>query len=190
MKHSITRTATIFHTVTKCVRQFSCFFIVMQSHKLCECAFYAISLEHCDPFASHCVYAEPTVKKRNETEKDEEKQQCTTQRVVIVCNVCIPKTIELTCICQRRKKRKRNYAGNGVPRRKQRPHFAFLLNNKLSNKYQFSIWKIINFQLFPAVRVRVRVYWWISLHSLHTPFTLEHCELWVDAFALFFFFRS
>lgn len=32
-----------------------------------------------------------------------------------------------------------------MPRRKQRPHFArFLLNNKLSNKYQFSIWKIIN----------------------------------------------
>ena len=114
----------------------------MQSHKLCECAFYAISPpEHCDPFASHVVYAEPTVKKRNETkEKREAKQHCTTQRVVIISNVYIPKTIELQlAYANEEKERKRNYAGNGVPRRKQRPHFAFLLNNKLSNKYQFSI---------------------------------------------------
>lgn len=146
-------------------------------------------------FASHFVYAEPTVKKRNGTE-EKKKRSNTAQHNA---SQSFPTYIfqrQLSSLAYAKEKkieRKRNYAGNGVPRRKQRPHFAFLLNNKLSNKYQFSIWKIINFQLFPALRVHVRVYWWISIHSLHIIHTrFEHCELWVagDAFALFFFFRS
>lgn len=108
--------------------------------------------------------------------KEREQQKCT---FVVITYQCIQRQLN------EKWKRKFTY----VKRNNDRILRSFFWTHKLSNKYQFSIWKIINFQLFPAVHI-CDIFLFFS-HSLLDDFLMLssysiHKNVWVELRYVFY----